>query len=85
MYDMNLFIFSLIYIKVMSAGTTCGTGSRVQAATASSLVALGFYKSNPSNVAPDWGLIIGKLTVIIVHDNGSHKAVDIFTYSEPSF
>lgn len=51
--------FSLIYIKVMNAGTTCGTGSRVQAATASNLVALGFYKSNPSNVAPDWGLIIG--------------------------
>lgn len=46
----------------MNAGTTCGTGSRVQAATASNLVALGFYKSNPSNVAPDWGLIIGTKT-----------------------
>lgn len=57
----------------MSTGTTCGTGSRVQAATASTLVSLGFYKSNPSNVAPDWGLIIGKVTMFIVQDNGSDK------------
>lgn len=60
--------FSLIYIKVMNAGTTCGTGSRVQAATSSNLVALGFYKSNPNNVAPDWGLIIGQLSLLLLRN-----------------
>lgn len=52
----------------MNAGTTCGTGSRVQAATSSNLVALGFYKSNPNNVAPDWGLIIGQHCLLLLRN-----------------
>lgn len=52
--------YRVVYVSVQPSGTVCPPGSStVQPATSANLNNLGFYKSDPSNVEPDWGLIIG--------------------------